>query len=63
MLFDSDGRGELLKAGLKRNSIPLVVGILIDMVVQWMLFQRVLLSAAILVGALLDGVPYIAAAA
>jgi hypothetical protein len=61
VLFDSDSRGELLKAGLKRTAIPLVVGVVIDMVVQWMLFQRVLLSAAILVGALLVGVPYIAA--
>jgi hypothetical protein len=61
VLFDSDSRGELLRAGLKRPAIPLVVGVVIDMVVQWMLFQRVLLSAAILVGALLVGVPYIAA--
>ena len=61
VLFDSDSRGELLRAGLKSTAIPLAVGVVIDMVVQWMLFQRVLLSASILVGALLVGVPYIAA--
>ena len=61
VLFDSDSRGELLGAGLRRTAIPLVVGVVIDMVVQWMLFQRVLLSAAVLVGVLLVGLPYIAA--
>ena len=49
VLFDSDSRGELLGAGLRRTAIPLVAGVVIDIVVQWMLFQRVLLSAAILV--------------
>ena len=61
VLFDSDSRGELLGAGLRRTAIPLVAGVVIDMVVQWMLFQRVLLSAAMLVGVLLVGLPYIAA--
>jgi hypothetical protein len=61
VLFDSNSRGELLGAGLRRTAIPLVVGVVIDMVVQWMLFQRVLLSAAVLVGVLLVGLPYIAA--
>jgi hypothetical protein len=61
VLFDSNSRRQLLAAGLRRTSIPLVVGVVIDVVVQWMLFQRVLLSAAILVGMLLVGLPYIAA--
>jgi hypothetical protein len=61
VLFDSDSRGELLGAGLRRTAIALVAGVVIDIVVQWMLFQRVLLSAAILVGALLVGLPYIVA--
>jgi hypothetical protein len=61
VLLDSDSRGQLLGAGLKSIAIPLAMGIVIDMVVQWMLVQRVLLSAAILVGMLLVGVPYIAA--
>jgi hypothetical protein len=61
VLFDSNSRGELLGAALKRTAIPLLVGVVIDMVVQWMLFQRVLFSAAILVGVLLVGLPYIAA--
>jgi hypothetical protein len=33
----------------------------VDMVAQWMLFQRVLFSAAILVGVMLVGLPYVAA--
>jgi hypothetical protein len=61
VLFDSDSRGKLLGDGLRRTAIPLVAGVVIDIVVQWMLFQRVLLSAAILVGMLLVGLPYIAA--
>ena len=61
VLFDSNSRGELLGAALKRTAIPLLVGVVIDMVVQWMLFQRVLFSAAILVGVLLVGLPYIVA--
>ena len=61
VLFDSDRRGQLLGAALKSIAIPLVVGVVIDMVVQWMLFQRVLISAALLVGVLLVGLPYIAA--
>jgi hypothetical protein len=61
VLFDSNSRGELLGAALKRTAIPLLVGVVIDMVVQWMLFRRVLFSAAILVGVLLVGLPYIVA--
>lgn len=61
VLFDSDSRVQLLGAALKRTAIPLVVGVVIDMVVQWMLFQRVLRYAAILVGVLLVGLPYVVA--
>jgi hypothetical protein len=61
VLFDSNSRGELLGAALKRTAIPLLVGVVIDMVVQWMLFQRVFFSAAILAGVLLVGLPYIVA--
>jgi hypothetical protein len=51
VLFDLGRGGQMLGAGLRRTAIPLVVGVVIDMVVRWMLFQRVILSAAILVGA------------
>jgi hypothetical protein len=61
VLFDTDRRGQMVRAGLERTAIPLGVGVVIDMVVQWMLFQRVFLSAAILVGVLLVGLPYIVA--
>jgi hypothetical protein len=61
VLFDTDRRRQMVKVGLKRTAIPLVVGVVIDMVVQWMLFQRVFLTAAILVGVLLVGLPYLVA--
>jgi hypothetical protein len=61
VLFDRERRQQTVRAGLERTAIPLVVGVVLDMVVQWMLFQRVFLTAAILVGVLLVGLPYIVA--
>jgi hypothetical protein len=64
LLFAKDGaipRNELLKLSLKRIFAPLAIGIVIDMIVQWYLFHRVIITAAILVGGLLVGVPYAAA--
>jgi hypothetical protein len=61
LLFARDGaipRIELLKTSLRNILTPLVIGIVIDMIVQWYLFHRVLLWGAILVGALLVALPY-----
>jgi hypothetical protein len=64
LLFASDGaipRSELLKISLRRIFTPLAVGILMDMAVQRYLFHRVLIWAAMLVGGLLVGLPYMIA--
>src|SRR5437899_1823435 len=61
LLFAREGaipRRELLKTSLRRIFMPLAIGVVLDMIVQWYLFHRVLLSGAILVGALLVALPY-----
>jgi NhaP-type Na+/H+ or K+/H+ antiporter len=61
LLFARDGaipRSELLKTSLRRILTPLAIGIFIDMIVQWYLFDRIILWGAILVGALLVALPY-----
>jgi hypothetical protein len=61
LLFASDGanpRSELLKTSLRRILTPLAIGIVLDIVVQWYLFHRVILWGAILVGGLLVAAPY-----
>jgi hypothetical protein len=51
-------RRELLKTSFRRIVIPLAIGIIFDMIVQWELFHRVIIVGAILVGALLVALPY-----
>jgi hypothetical protein len=61
LLFARKGaipRRELLKTSLRRIFTPLAIGIVLDMIVQWYLFHRVILWGAILVGALLVALPY-----
>jgi hypothetical protein len=61
LLFERDSaipRSELLKTSLRHILTPLVIGIVLDMVVQWYLFHRVIIVAAISVGSLLVGIPY-----
>jgi hypothetical protein len=61
LLFARDGaipRIELLKSSLRHILTPLAIGIVLDAIVQWYLFHRVILLGAILVGALLVALPY-----
>lgn len=53
-------RREELASGLKTLAKPLIVAILVDMVVQYLIFRSVRLWSALLVGALLVALPYAA---
>ncbi len=51
-------RRSMLGAALKAITVPLVIGVILDGVVQYLLFGRVRVVLALLVGALLVGFPY-----
>jgi hypothetical protein len=53
-----EGRAGKLKETLVRLLIPLIVAIMLDAVVQYMLFERVRVLGAIVVGTLIMGLPY-----
>jgi uncharacterized protein len=54
-------RARQLKKALKQVMIPLIVAILLDAVVQYMLFRRIRLVGAVTVGTTLMGLPYLLA--
>jgi hypothetical protein len=58
ILFESGNRRTLLKQSLKSIATPLTIGIVLDMILQWVLFQAVRLYPAILAGAILVAFPY-----
>ena len=58
ILFTSEPTLDLLKTSLKRIGTPLALGIVLDMILQWVIFQSVLLLPAILAGAILVALPY-----
>ena len=53
-----EGRARKLKEALVRLLIPLIVAIVLDAVVQYMLFQRVRVLGAVVVGTVIMGLPY-----
>jgi len=53
-------RREQLASGVEALTKPLIVAILVDMVVQYLIFRSVRLWSALLVGALLVALPYAA---
>lgn len=53
-----EGRARKLKEVLTRLMVPLIVAIVLDAVVQYMLFQRVRVLGAIFVGTVIMGLPY-----
>ena len=61
-LFSNKGdRKDHLKKALKAVTTPLIVGILLDAIVQFNLFHKVHILGAFLVGAFLVGLPYMLA--
>jgi hypothetical protein len=58
VLFKSERKLYVLKSGLKEISVPLTVGIVLDMIFQWVIFQAVFLIPALMVGTMLVAFPY-----
>ncbi|HEX7117710.1 MAG TPA: hypothetical protein VF212_02925 [Longimicrobiales bacterium] len=61
VLFVTERRREALASGLKTLARPLFVAVLIDMVVQFLIFRSVRVWHAVLVGTALIALPYVAA--
>ncbi len=58
LLFKSERKMFVLKTGLKSISKPLAAGIILDMILQWVIYQAVRLYPALIAGALLIALPY-----
>ncbi len=58
ILFTSEPKHIVLKASLKRIATPLTVGIVLDMMLQWVIFQAVSLLGAVIAGTILVALPY-----
>jgi hypothetical protein len=58
VFFTSENRLALLKASLKSIATPLTIGIVLDMVLQWIMFEGLRLYPAIMAGTILVAFPY-----
>ncbi len=58
VLFKSERKIYVLKTGIKSIATPLTVGIVLDMILQWVIFQGVYLLPAIIAGTILVAFPY-----
>ena len=61
VLFEHEHRLELLESGIKQVAVPMTVGIVLDAVLQWVIFQAAYLIPAILAGTILVAFPYVIA--
>jgi hypothetical protein len=59
LLFDSGRRKELLRSGAAAIRTLLAMGIILDLVFQLILFREVHPGAALVVGPILIGTPYV----
>lgn len=53
-----EGRKRQLNKVLKRLLIPLIVAVVLDAIVQYMLFQRIRVLGAVIMGVTIMGLPY-----
>ena len=58
VLFKSERKLYVLKTSLKSIAAPLTIGIVLDMVLQWVIFQGVFLLPALMAGTILVALPY-----
>lgn len=58
LIFQPDNRAERLKNALRRMLVPLIVAVVLDVIVQYMIFDRVRPLGAVLFGVCLMGIPY-----
>ena len=59
ILFDRHHRAANLGAGIKAIAMPLTIGIVADLVVQYLLVQHIALWHGVIAGAVLIALPYI----
>jgi hypothetical protein len=58
VLFTSERKLFVLKTSLKSIATPLTIGIVLDIILQWVIFQAVFLLPAVLAGTILVALPY-----
>jgi hypothetical protein len=58
VLFTSERKLYVLKSSLKSIATPLTLGIALDMILQWVIFQAVFLLPAVIAGTILVALPY-----
>jgi hypothetical protein len=58
VLFTSENRLHVLTTGLKQIAVPLTVGVVLDLVLQWVIFQSMFIIPALMAGTILVGLPY-----
>ena len=58
ILFTSEHKLFVLKTSLKQIATPLTIGIVLDLILQWVIFQAVHLLPALLAGTILVALPY-----
>ncbi len=56
--FTGEDRLGVLKSSLKQIALPLTVGVVLDAILQWVIFQTVFLLPALMAGTLLVAIPY-----
>jgi hypothetical protein len=59
LIFASGRRRELLQHGMAATRNLLAMGIILDVVFQWVLYRSVHPAAALVVGPILIGTPYV----
>ena len=58
IFFHPECRHELLESSINHILKPFILGVVIDLILQYFIFQRVRLIPALIVGILLIGLPY-----
>jgi hypothetical protein len=58
VLLESEGKVYALKHGLKSIAMPLTFGVVLDMILQWVIFQTVFLLPGVIAGTILVALPY-----
>jgi hypothetical protein len=58
VLFTSERKLYVLKTGLKSIVTPLTIGIVLDMILQWVIFRAIFLLPAVIAGTILVAFPY-----
>ena len=58
LLTNSEGRKRSLKTAFRRLLVPIIIGAILDGIAQYLIYGHIRPGVAVLVGALIMGVPY-----